>query len=133
MPAIGAGSGLIVTAKVLKQPEASVNVMRALPADTPVTTPDAVPTFATAVLLLDHDPVPEQVKSADSDTHIAEVPVIEDGSGFTETLYNALQPPGIVYDTITDPEAMPEMVPDAEPAMAIAGLLLAHVPPVVPS
>ena len=107
-----------------------------MPAETPcpVTMPVAEPTVATAVLLLTHAPpedtsdkvivVPEQTTLG---------PVIADGSGFTVMTVVAMQPVARVYvDTqvLGIPTIAPVAIPEDEPMVAIAVLLLLHVPPV---
>lgn len=63
-------------------------------------------------------------------THTKVVPVI-DGSAFTVTGAVTAQPAGVVYVTVTTPLPMPDIIPEELPAVAIAGLLLVHTPPVI--
>lgn len=66
--------------------------MIAVPAETPITTPDTVPTFAIAILLLLHVPPPGAPTSVvDPPWHTAIAPLI-DGNGLTENDIIAMQP-----------------------------------------
>jgi hypothetical protein len=56
VPVIATGIGLTVTRTVAIHPVDNLYVIVGVPADTPVTMPDAEPTAARAVLLLLHDP-----------------------------------------------------------------------------
>jgi len=83
-PVIAEGKGLTVTTRVAKQPVESVYVIITVPAEKPVTTPEAGLTEATDGLLLVH--VPPVVASAsvvDDATHTVAVPVIAAGTGLT--------------------------------------------------
>jgi hypothetical protein len=65
----------------------------ALPAVTPVKTPDVRPIVAIAVLLLVHEPpVVADDKVEVKPSHTTAVPVITAGSGFTVAGAKALQP-----------------------------------------
>lgn len=65
----------------------------AVPPDTPVTTPDPVPTVAMPELLLLHAPpaVPS-LNAIVKDGHTTEGPVIPDGKGLTVTVVVITQP-----------------------------------------
>lgn len=100
------------------------------PPTTPVTTPDvelivAVP----ASLLLQVPPGVKLVTVPVAPTHTADVPPIAPGLALTVTVLVTLQPVGNVYDICDVPAVNPFTMPSAEPMVAIAGLLLAHVPP----
>jgi hypothetical protein len=112
---------------------ASAYVIVAVPALTPVTTPDAVPTIATPVLLLLHvPPVEASARVVVLPTHVVSVPVT--GSiAFTVTTTLVLQPPAIEYVIPAVPPDTPATRPEAEPTVATPVLLLLHVPPLIPS
>ena len=57
--------------------------MTAVPAVTPVVTPDVLPIVATAVLLLLQVPPPLLVRVVVNPTHMVVVPLIDPGLGFT--------------------------------------------------
>ena len=83
-PVIAAGSGLTVTGVVTKQPVGNVNVIVALPADTPLTTPVEEPTDAIAELLLLHAVVPDaSLNVVVAPTQTVAVPVMDAGCGLT--------------------------------------------------
>lgn len=67
----------------------------AVPAATPVTTPDEDPTVAIAVLLLDHVPLPETDKVVVWPTQTAVRPVIPEGMGLTVIVLVAEQPANV--------------------------------------
>ena len=108
----------------------------AVPAETPcpVTMPVEEPTIATAVLLLTHVP-PEE--TSDKGIVVPEQttfgPVIADGSGFTVMTAVAMQPVDRVYvdiHVLGIPTMPPVAIPEDEPIVAIAVLLLLQAPPV---
>jgi hypothetical protein len=108
-----------------------VNLNVTLPADTPVTTPAFV-TVAIAVLLLVHVPPVVGDKVVVVPTQILELPVIE-AVGFA-----LMVTAGVLFDThpavlvkvnVTVPAATPVTTP-VFVTVAIAVLLLTHVPPV---
>ena len=108
--------------------------MVAVPAATPVTTPDAV-TVATPVLLLVHvPPAVASVSGVVNPTQTDNVPVIAGGKGLTvTTTVGAIQPVGNVYVMVAVPAALPvAVVVLLGPSMTeTLPLLLAHVPPAV--
>src|SRR5580704_16052956 len=61
--------------------------------------------------------------------HTLEGPDIADGNVFTVITAVVLHPVGSVYVIVVVPGATPVTIPVAEPTVAIAGLLLTHVPP----
>jgi len=105
-----------------------------LPADRPETTPDADPTAATETLLLLHVPPADVLLSVVvAPTHTTAVPVMEAGRGLTVKPVVVLHPVGSVYVIVTLPETRPLTMPLDDPIVATDGLLLVHVPPVLPS
>jgi hypothetical protein len=84
VPVIGAGEGKIVTVVVVVQPEGSVYVMDAVPADTAETIPVEEPTVATsgdAPVL--HVPPPASVRLVVVPTQMDVTPMIGPGNEFT--------------------------------------------------
>jgi hypothetical protein len=78
VPVIVAGNGFTVTVLLIVQPvDVSVNVIFAVPAALPVTTPVAASTLAIPKLLLDHVPAPDVlVSEVLLPIHTSAVPVI---------------------------------------------------------
>ena len=102
-----------------------------MPAATPVTTPD-VEIVATPVLLLVHrPPVDVLLNVVVEPAHTTIVPVMAAGSGCTVSTAVRSQPAVEVYTMVDVPVPKPEAIPEALPIVAMAGLLLDHVPPVV--
>jgi hypothetical protein len=105
-----------------------------VPADTPYTTPE-VPTVATAVLLLLHDP-PEvtslSVVVIEADSVVMPVIALTDGAAFTVTVSAAMQPAPVVNVIIEVPADTPVTMP-VVPTVATDVLLLLHVPPPEPT
>jgi hypothetical protein len=98
-PEIEAGSGFTVTTIVVRQPVGSVNVIRAVPAETPVTTPVTASIAATAGLALLHVPGPpgdELLSVVVDPTHTTGVPSIGSGLGLTVKVAATVQPVGSV-------------------------------------
>jgi hypothetical protein len=107
--------------------------MVADPAATPVTIPVPAPTVALAVLLLLQAPpalILLNVMVEATQTLFA--PLIG-ASGFTVTAVWLLQPVARVYIILGVPAATPVTIPDADPTVAWAVLLLLQVPPAVRS
>jgi hypothetical protein len=132
--AVTTGNAFIVTAVVvLLQPvEVCVKVKVAVPPDTPVTTPAFV-TVATELLLLAHVPPVVGDSVVVKPAHIVELPVtLIVGKAFTVTVDVVLvQPVDVcVKVKVTVPAATPVTTP-AFVTVALALLLLVHVPPVV--
>ena len=63
-----------------------------MPEVTPNTVPVDIPTVATDVLLLVHEPPPASVRAVVELTHTEAVPVIAAGDVLTVTVIRALQP-----------------------------------------
>ena len=145
-----AAFGLTVTLcdalTVPPQPPVIVYVIVAVPALTAVTTPDAS-TVATAVLLLDHAPVPLPPSTTPLAVYVDVAPIhsvpfvvvteVIAAFGLTVTLCDALtvppQPPVIVYVIVAVPALTAVTTPDAS-TVATAVLLLDHAPvPLPPS
>jgi hypothetical protein len=85
-PVIGAGAGSTVIENVTKQLVVAVNVIVAVPAETPVTVPDTL-TDATDGLLLLQLPLPEANKVVVCPTQTKGKPVILPGNGTTVTVF----------------------------------------------
>lgn len=102
------------------------------PDDTPVTIPDDEPTVAKAIPELVHVPLPESDNVSLASTHTDDAPVIAEGNGFTVTTVVAEQPVAARYVIVAVPAESPETIP-LVPIVAVAGVLLLHVPPTVPS
>jgi hypothetical protein len=86
------GALFTVTAYVLKQPPVDVYVIIAVPAVTPVTTPDAE-TVAVAVLPLAHvPPAGELANVMLAPSHTFEGPIMSAGAAFTVTTLVRKQP-----------------------------------------
>ena len=90
-PVIAPGNGFTVTTAVLTQPDTLYEILTA-PAATPVTSP-AVPTVATAVLLLLHvPPVTVELKVVTDPGQTVAVPVSAGGKALTVTVAVVKQP-----------------------------------------
>ena len=100
-----------------------------VPALTPVTMPVEDPTTATAVLELLHVP-PEVALLSDvlAPIQADRVPIMGAGNGAMVMTAVAKQPAGVVKVIVADPADTPVMIPVEEPIVAIAVLLLDHVP-----
>ena len=94
-PLIPAGWGFTVTRAVAIQPTPAVNVIIAVPAIIPVTTPEETPTVAIYALPLDHEPG-LLLSVVEFPAHIERVPVTGAGAGLIETVTVREQPVGIV-------------------------------------
>jgi hypothetical protein len=81
VPEMAAGDALTVTTVVIKQVEARVFVIVAVPVDTPVTMPDADPIVAIAVLLLDQVPGPGHIRVVVAPAHVVLVPEMKKEMG----------------------------------------------------
>ena len=135
VPALGAGFTVTSVVTVLvPQVLVKVQVMVAVPLATPCTTL-AEAMVATDVLLDDQVPPPTvspNVMLLPTQTLVLPVMAARAGSGFTVmALVTVLLPQALlmVYDIVVLPAATPDTVPEP-PTLAIAVLLLAHVPPV---
>ena len=99
-----------------------------MPTFTPVTIPLVVPIDIFVLLLLQVPPGVVMVSPAEPLTHTLDAPMIAVGNGFTVRVRVTLQPVGRIY-LITDvPVATPLTMPVPEPIVAMAVLLLSHVP-----
>jgi len=86
VPLIAAGAGFTVTtAEAVQLPAVVVNVMSAVPAETPVTTPVPETTVATPVAPLLQVPAMALVSVVVAPTQTVRVPLIVPGNGFTVT------------------------------------------------
>jgi hypothetical protein len=86
VPVIATGRAFTVTFFVMMQPEGTVYVIVALPADIPETMPVAELTAATAEALEDHVPPPiELLKAIVEPTHTEDDPEIAAGNELTVT------------------------------------------------
>jgi hypothetical protein len=96
VPVIGAGTGLTVSVRVLKQLVGNVYVIIVVPVVAVVSTPE-VPMLATVGLLLLHVPLAgiSDMKIVEP-RHELEPPEIGLGCRFTVTVIDAIQPVGIV-------------------------------------
>jgi len=126
-PVIALGVVLTDTTLVLKQPVVNVNVILAVPTVTPDTEP-VVETVAIATELLDHVPLPAQVKTVVFPTQTALLPEIAPGLPLTVTITLRKQPVPAVYVILTVPTATPETTPLTS-TVANAVFALDHVPP----
>lgn len=133
LPVIAAGRGLTVTTAVRVQPLVPKQVIVAVPVATPVTTPDEEPIVATVVLLLLQVAPTLVVLSVVVDpTQTASVPLMVFGAGCTVTTTVVKHADeGRLYVMVVVPPARPTPVtmPDEEPTVATAGVLLDQVPP----
>ena len=97
MPVIAEGSAFTVTTALLVQPRPSAYVIVAVPPAMPVTLPLRASILAMAVLLLLHDPPPDELLSAAAvPTQKAITPDIVPEVALTLTVFVALQPEEIV-------------------------------------
>jgi len=101
-----------------------------VPAATPVTTPVAEPTTATAVFPLLHVPPPVVLFNVlAAPAHIVIVPVIADGGSATVITSVPWQLPPRLYVIEEVPAVIPITIPEERPTVATDVSLLAHVPP----
>ena len=126
---MGVGTGLTVTACLAAQPvTGSVYITVSCPAASPVSVaPDSVATAG--VVWLHMPPTVTSASVVPSPMHTCGVPVIAAGTGFTVTIFMALQPVDSEYVTVAVPESTPLTWPVAGLTVAIAGALLVQVPP----
>ena len=102
----------------------------AVPGEFPFTIPE-LPTVATPVLLLDHvPPVVELARVCTEPLHIENVPVIADGTGFTDISYVAIHPLN-VYVIVVEPAETPVVTPVEAFIVATEVLPDVQLPPVV--
>ena len=104
----------------------------AVPVDMPVTIPVPVPIVAMVVLLLLHDPPGVwSLKAIVNPAQMAVMPEMAAGLGFTVTGNDCRTGAKVVI--IAVPLETPKTMPVPEPTVAMAVLLLLHVPPVIGS
>ena len=104
------------------------------PTVTPVTMPVAEPTLATvAALLIQWPPVVASVNVLVAVPHMLNMPAIVPGSAFIVTGRLTLHPVTSLYVIVDVPANTPATTPVPDPIAALAGALLIHVPPDVPS
>ena len=133
VPDIADGNGLTVTGVVAIQPVGSVYVIVSVPADTPVTIPDAAPTVAKPLLAVQVPPGDVSPNVVVKPIQTLVTPVIAAGSGLTVIGLVTKQPPGNVYVMVAVPAVTPVTSP-VEMTVAFPELLV-QVPPagVLPS
>lgn len=105
--------------------------MTGVPAVTPVTTPVAEPTVASAVLLLHTPPLTVSPRVMVKPTHTLEGPVMTAGVALTVMFFITEQLPS-VYEIVTGPVVTPETTPVPDTVATAVDELL-HVPPDVAS
>jgi hypothetical protein len=130
-PEMADGIGFTVSTAVAVQPVAvSVNVIVVVPAATPPATPEAAPIVAVAGVLLTHVPAPDASLSVTvAPGHMESVPATAAGNGFTVSTFVVVQPVDVSVNVIVVvPAVTPPIVPVAAPIVAVAGVLLTHVP-----
>jgi hypothetical protein len=104
-----------------------------VPSATPETTPPAV-TLAINELLLDHAPPASALLNAVVlPIHTFNEPVIAAGNEFTVAIAVMIQLVGSLYVIVVLPTATPVINPVLAFIVAVAGVLLLHVPPDVAS
>ena len=100
------------------------------PGATAVTTPEPEPIVATAgVLLAQTPPRGRLVRVTTSPTQSLEGPEIFDGSGFTVTFWVTNPREPRLYVIVVTPALTPNTIPEDEPIVPIATLLLLQTPP----
>ena len=92
VPVIDAGKGFTTTEAVTVQLAPEVNVIVALPAETPVTMPVEDPMVATELVPLLHVPPLPSVNVVVDPTHTVVVPPIADGDALIVTSFVSLHP-----------------------------------------
>jgi hypothetical protein len=129
-PLIADGAAFTVTIAVAIQPLPNVYVIVAVPAAIPVTTPVVLIVAVNALLLVHVPPVVVLARVVVLPSHTAWVPVIVAGKAFTVIVADVSQPVLNVYVIALVPATTPVTTPAAS-MVALAGILLPHVPPVV--
>lgn len=81
------------------------------------------------MLLLAHVPPPPSVRAVTWPAHTVAVPVIAEGDAVTVMVFVVIHPVGNVNVIAALPADTPVITPVEEAAVAIAVLLLLHVPP----
>lgn len=104
--------------------------MVAVPAATPVMSPEVRPAVATPVLLLVQlPPLIASLSVMVVATHSADAPIIAVGEGLTVTVVVVTQPVGNVYTIVVEPRLPPVTIPVVRPMVATVVALLVQVPP----
>jgi len=133
-PVIAAGAGLIVSIAVAKQPVGKVYDITEVPAVTAMITPVVNPADELELLLDQNPPLLASVSVADNPTHNVPAPDIAAGLGLTVIIAVWVHPVEFnVNVTTAVPAEMPVRIPEVEPIVATAVLLLVHVPAPVAS
>lgn len=124
------GNGFTVTIAVLLQPVAGIAyVITDVPGVNPITTPVVLVVAIVALPLLHTPPVLRSYRPIVAPAHSENVPTMAEGNGFVVTIVLILQPVAEAIYVITEvPGDAPVTVPDAEPMVAIAVLLLLQAP-----
>ena len=93
-----------------------------------------LPMVAVVLLLLLHAPLPEgSLRDVKEPTQARGVPEIGAGAALTAIAVVIKQPVGNVYVIVVEPANMLLTAPEVIPVVAIDVLLLARVPPLIPS
>jgi hypothetical protein len=109
-------------------------VITSVPGLTLYTIPLVLPIVATPVLPLLHTPPPDPSVIVIVDPeHTTVGPPITPGASVTLIIFVIVQPVPSEYVIVTSPVSTPVTIPDEEPTVARAVLLLVHVPPVTVS
>jgi hypothetical protein len=119
--------------KTVPQLVFTVYVIMVVPASTPVTTPLALIVATLGVLLLQVPPVTGLVSVVVSPVHKLDDPLITPavGAGVMVATTVLIHPVANLYVIIVVPTATPISTPVPVPIVAMAALLLLHVPPAV--
>ena len=134
LPTIAPGNGLTVTSAFAIQPVATLYVMIVVPEDKLVRRAVDEPIVATAVLLLlQCPPVVTSLNAAVRPAQSTSGPVIFAGTGFTVTSVVFRHPVASEYVITAVPLPTPATIPEIEPILATAVLVLVHIPPPIAS
>lgn len=128
-PVMADGDGPTLKCSVLEQPVGKEYTMSGLPAASPVTSPPDVTVACVVLLLLQLPPAGLLLSRAVLPTQTVDAPVMADGITFTVTVVVALHPPARLYVMVAVPGATPTTIPELDTTVAIAVLLLVHMPP----
>jgi hypothetical protein len=126
---IADGAVSTVTLFIVEQPKPFVYEILAVPVPIPRTIP-VLPTMAIPVALLHVPPGAPSARAAVEPGQMLTIldGVIAGGRALTVNKVVAVQPAPTEYVIVTTPGVMPVTIPDDEPTVAIAELLLLHVP-----
>ena len=128
-PVMVDGSGLTVRIPVTEQPETPYMSV-VVPAITPETIPEVLPTVAIAALpVVQVPPLTSSLIIAVPPRQTVSVPFIVGGAAFTFTTTVVLQPEPTEYVIVAVPALIPVTTPEVEPTLAAASVVL-HIPPV---